>query len=82
MMAYSGQTWTMLGQLCAALWDCQSRPAVIQPGFEPETVVTPIALRCSSLDRCATREPLVIGMLINYHNPHPWHIHHSVCNTS
>uniref|UniRef100_A0A4W5K682 Family with sequence similarity 171 member A2 n=1 Tax=Hucho hucho TaxID=62062 RepID=A0A4W5K682_9TELE len=26
------------GQLCGALWDSQSRPDVIQPGVEPETV--------------------------------------------
>ena len=43
-----GQTRTRLGQLCAALWDSQSRPDVIQPGFEPGTVVTPLALRCSA----------------------------------
>ena len=30
---------------------------MIQPGFEPGTVVTLLALRCSALDRCATREP-------------------------
>ena len=58
MTAYPGQTsWMTLGQLCAALWDSQSQPGVIQPGFEPGTVVTPLALRCSVLDRCATREP-------------------------
>uniref|UniRef100_A0A4W5LGP4 Nuclear receptor coactivator n=1 Tax=Hucho hucho TaxID=62062 RepID=A0A4W5LGP4_9TELE len=39
MTAYPGQTWTTLGQLCAALWDSQSRPDVIQPGFEPGTGV-------------------------------------------
>ena len=43
---------TLLGQLCDSLWDSQSRPDVIQPGFEPGTVVTPLALRCSTLDRC------------------------------
>jgi hypothetical protein len=57
MTVYPCQTWTMLGQLCAALWDSQSRPEVLQPGFEPGTVVTSLALRCSALDRCATREP-------------------------
>ena len=33
MMAYPGQTltWTMLGQLCAALWNAQSRLVMIQP---------------------------------------------------
>ena len=48
---------TTLGQLCAALSDSQSRPDVMQPGFEPGTVVTHLALRCSALDRCATRVP-------------------------
>jgi hypothetical protein len=38
------QTQTTLGQLCAALWDSQSRPNVIEPGFKPVTVVTPLAL--------------------------------------
>jgi hypothetical protein len=47
----------MLGQLCTALWESQSRPDVIQPGIEPGTLVTPLALRCSVLDRCSTREP-------------------------
>jgi hypothetical protein len=31
---------------------------LIQPGFEPRTVVTPLALRCSALDRFATQVPL------------------------
>jgi hypothetical protein len=57
MTAYPGQTRTTLGQLCASLWDSQSRPDVIQPGFEPETAVMPLALRCSALDSCNTREP-------------------------
>ena len=52
MTTYPGQTQTTLGQLCSALWDSQPRPDVIQPGFEPRTVVTPLALRCSALDRC------------------------------
>ena len=58
MMAYPGQTLsqTTLSQFSAALWDSQSRPVVIQPGIQPESVVTPLALRCSALDRCATRE--------------------------
>jgi hypothetical protein len=30
---------------------------VIQPGIESGSAVTPLALRCSALDRCATREP-------------------------
>ena len=45
-----------LGQLCNALWDSRSRPVVIQPGIEPGSVVTPLALRCSAYDRCATLE--------------------------
>ena len=52
MTAYPGQTRTTLGQLCAALWDSQSQLDVIQPGFEPGTVVTPFALICSALDHC------------------------------
>ena len=57
-LAYPGQTltWTTLGQLCAALWDSQSRPVVIQPGIEPGSLVAPLALRCSALDRCSTQE--------------------------
>uniref|UniRef100_A0A8C8LM85 Transmembrane protein 174 n=1 Tax=Oncorhynchus tshawytscha TaxID=74940 RepID=A0A8C8LM85_ONCTS len=39
-----------------AQWDSQSRLDVIQPGFEPGTVVTPLALRYSPLDRCTTLE--------------------------
>uniref|UniRef100_A0A4W5K0I2 TSC complex subunit 2 n=1 Tax=Hucho hucho TaxID=62062 RepID=A0A4W5K0I2_9TELE len=42
MTAYTGQSRTTLGQLCAALWDSQSRPVVIEPG----SVLTPLALRC------------------------------------
>ena len=57
MMAYPGQTLTTAGQLYTALWDSQSQPVVIQPGIEPGSVVMPLALRCSALDRCATREP-------------------------
>ena len=56
MVAYPGQTWTTLGQLCAALWDSQSQHVLIQPGIKPGSVVTSLALRCSTLDRCATRE--------------------------
>ena len=29
---------------------------MIQPGIEPGSVVMPLALRCSALDRCATQE--------------------------
>nr|XP_046214844.1 3-hydroxyanthranilate 3,4-dioxygenase [Oncorhynchus gorbuscha] len=32
------------------------QPDVIQPGFKPGTVVTPLALRCSALDPCTTQE--------------------------
>jgi hypothetical protein len=46
MTAYYGQHWAN----CAL-------PYVMQPRFEPETAVTPLALRCSALDRCDTREP-------------------------
>ena len=56
MMAYPGQPWTTLSQLYSAPWDSQSWPDVIQHVFEPGTVVMPLALRCSALDRCATRE--------------------------
>ena len=48
-------TRTTLGQLCSALWDSRSRPEVIQPGIEPGSVVTPLALRCSALDSCTTQ---------------------------
>ena len=58
-------TWTTLGQLCTALWDSQSRPVVIQPGNEPGSVVTPLALRSSALDHCATWEHLVAAELTN-----------------
>ena len=47
MTDYPGQalTWTTLGQLCAALWDSQSQPVLIQPGIEPGLVLTPLTLR-------------------------------------
>uniref|UniRef100_A0AAZ3NQI5 Fatty acid binding protein 6, ileal (gastrotropin) n=1 Tax=Oncorhynchus tshawytscha TaxID=74940 RepID=A0AAZ3NQI5_ONCTS len=35
-----------------------TQPVVIQPRIEPGCVVTPLALRCSALDRCATRKSL------------------------
>ena len=38
---------TTLGQLCAQ-WDSQSRPVGIEPGIEPGSVVTPLALICSA----------------------------------
>ena len=63
MTAYPGQTQMTLGQLCAALRDSQSWPDVIQPGFEPGTEMTPFALRCSALDRSATREPKSFSLL-------------------
>ena len=55
MTAYPSQT-RMSWANCAVLWDSQSQPVVIQPGFESGTVVTPLAPRCIVLDRCATRE--------------------------
>jgi hypothetical protein len=58
MTAYPGQTLTTLGQLCVTPWDSQSQPVVIQPGIKPGSVVTPLALRCHAVDRCATREPV------------------------
>jgi hypothetical protein len=63
MTASPDQTQMTLGQLCSALWDSQSRPDVIQPVFELGTVVTTIQLRCSALDRCATREPKMLVSL-------------------
>uniref|UniRef100_A0A8C7LDH9 Protein odr-4 homolog n=1 Tax=Oncorhynchus kisutch TaxID=8019 RepID=A0A8C7LDH9_ONCKI len=58
MTAYTGQTRAMLGQLCPALWDLWAScdTAWIQTRV---SVVTPLALRCSALDRCTTREPRV-----------------------
>jgi hypothetical protein len=50
-------TRTTLGQMCAALWDSLSRPGVIQPVTKPGSVGMPLALRCTALDCCATREP-------------------------
>ena len=50
-------TLMTLGQVCATLLDSQSRLVVIQPGIKPGSVVTPLAPRCSALDRCATQEP-------------------------
>ena len=40
----TSQTRTTLGQLCAALWDSQSRQDMMQPGFERGTAVMPLAL--------------------------------------
>jgi hypothetical protein len=57
MTAYNGKTQTTLSQLWAPLWDAQSQPDVIQPGFEPGTVVIPLALRCRALDRCTSSDP-------------------------
>ena len=75
MTAYPGQTRTRLGQFCAALWDSQSRPDVIQPGSEPRTVVTPLALRCSALDHCAVQ--LHYWEHLDWlHNRLAWKTHH------
>ena len=64
MMAYPSQTLTRttLGQLCAVLWDSQSRTVVIQPGIEPGSVVLPLALRYGVLDRCTSREPSIYSI--------------------
>ena len=45
-----------LGQLCAAPWVSWWRPAATEPGLEPGSLVAQLALRCSALDHCATRE--------------------------
>ena len=37
-------------------YDSRSRPVETQAGIKPGSVVTPQALRCSALDRCATLE--------------------------
>ena len=68
MTAYSGQilNQTLLGQLCSALWDSQSQPVGIQPGIKPRSVVTPLALTCSALDRCTTQEPQFFFLLMAY----------------
>ena len=71
MTAYPGQTWMTLGQLCAALWDSQSRLDVIHPGFKPRIVVTPLALRCSAFDCCATQE--------HQSSPVGLHLLYSIC---
>jgi hypothetical protein len=55
-----------LGQLCAALWDSQSRTVVIQPGIEPVSVVTRLALRCSALDHRPTQEPKSGVLLLEF----------------
>ena len=47
---------TARGQLCAASWVSQSRPDATQPWIEPGAVVMALALQCSTLDRCASRE--------------------------
>jgi hypothetical protein len=52
--AKPGQHWA---NLVPPYGDYQSQPDVMQPGFKPGTVVTPLALKCSALDCCATREP-------------------------
>jgi hypothetical protein len=81
MTAYTGQTLTRttLCQLCATLWDSQSQPVVIQPGIKLGSVVTPLALRCSALDRCATREPNTTPILLQHNwlaqHTHTLHFH-------
>jgi hypothetical protein len=44
--------------LCANLWDSRSRLVVTQPGNKPGSVVMPLALQCSALEHCATREAM------------------------
>ena len=68
MTAYPGQTQTRttLGQLCAALWDSQSRPVVIQPGIEPGSIVTPLVLRCSALGPSYSRLIWHCHMLLRF----------------
>ena len=58
MTAYPSQT--TLGQLYTTLRESQSHPDVILPGIEPVSVVTPLTLRCSALDRCAIQEPYIV----------------------
>ena len=41
------------------LWDSQSQPDVILPGFETGTGVTPLALRCSASDPAPLGSPLL-----------------------
>uniref|UniRef100_A0A4W5P9Y0 SH3 domain binding glutamate rich protein n=1 Tax=Hucho hucho TaxID=62062 RepID=A0A4W5P9Y0_9TELE len=48
-------TRTTLGQLCAASWVSRSRSDATQPGIEPGSVVTPLAL-IIALDCSTTRE--------------------------
>uniref|UniRef100_A0A8C7LSZ9 phosphatidylinositol-3,4,5-trisphosphate 5-phosphatase n=1 Tax=Oncorhynchus mykiss TaxID=8022 RepID=A0A8C7LSZ9_ONCMY len=48
---------TTLGQMWTSLWDSQSQPDVMQPGFKPGTIVMLFALSCSALDHCATQMP-------------------------
>jgi hypothetical protein len=52
-------TRTMLGQLFVASWVSRSRMATTQHDIKPGTVVTQLALRCSALDHCITREVTV-----------------------
>jgi hypothetical protein len=56
MMAYPGQTltWTQCWANCAPPY---GTPNVIQPGIDPGSVVMTLALICSALHCCATREP-------------------------
>ena len=56
----------MLDQLCATLWDSQSQLVVKQPGIKPVSIGTPLALRCSFLDRCASQ---VLVLVVAYRFP-------------
>jgi hypothetical protein len=72
MTAYPGQTPAYPGQtltwttLCAAVWDIQSLPVVIQPVIEPGSVVMTLALRCSALDHCTTLVTIHQTRKLNY----------------
>ncbi|XP_052351626.1 ankyrin repeat and SOCS box protein 2-like [Oncorhynchus keta] len=57
---------TPLYKACEWENDFQSRSDVIQPGFKPGTVVSPLALRCSALDHCATREPQIVSLILSF----------------
>jgi hypothetical protein len=57
---------TTLGQLCAAPLVSQSQPAASQPGLEPDSLLSQLALCCSALDYCATREALHKHFLIHH----------------
>ena len=53
MTAYTGQTRTTLGRLCAALWGLPITASCDTAWIRTwVSVVTPEALRCSALDLC------------------------------